>query len=719
MCATTSKLGSSRLHTRIWFRVVASHLSRIFVPVMETSCVLNARLRICLVPVVLASLLPLFKSSLSAQTLPIMPLPATVVPGAGSFSIDGGFQISLEGYTEPRLERARQRFLDNLAAETGILHLPPASPEQPQFVIRTAGPSETVQRLGEDESYHLEVSPAKVLLSAPNPLGILHGLQTFLQLVQATPQGFAVAAVTIDDKPRFPWRGLMIDSGRHFIPLDVIRRNLDGMEAVKMNVFHWHLSEDQGFRIESKTFPLLQEKGSDGLYYRQDEVRGIIEYARDRGIRVVPEFDMPGHAGSWFVGYPDLASGTGPYHIERKWGIFDPAMDPTRESTYQFLDRFIGEMTALFPDAYFHIGGDECNGKEWDANPRIQQFMREHGIKTDAALQAYFTGRVQKLVTQHHKITIGWDEVLQPDTPKDVVIQSWRGQDSLAQAARRGYSGILSSGYYVDLNESAAQHYAVDPMEDATVNLTPEQQSRILGGEATMWSEYATPENIDSRIWPRTAAIAERLWSPQNTKDVDSMYRRLAIVSQDLTYYGLPYKANSEADLQRMVGNADPSSLKVLASVVEPPKEYERESLRSYDLYTPLNRMVDAVPPESNRAREFRNLTSRIAAGKATQDDWRQVRQWLTLWHDNDAGLQPLLTRYALTQELIPVSHNLSQAAAIGLSALDALQNNQPVSASSQRQQLSALKSMEAPQAVLLDMAVPGVETLVRATRTQ
>ena len=165
------------------------------------------------------------------------------------------------------------------------------------------------------------------------------------------------------------------------MPLDVVYRTLDGMEAVKLNVFHWHLSDDQGFRVESKKFPLLQEKGSDGLFYTQEEIRGVIEYARDRGIRVVPEFDMPGHTTAWFVGYPDIASGPGPYQIERNWGIFDPAMDPTRDSTYKFLDTFIGEMTGLFPDAYFHVGGDECNGKAWDANPRIQEFMKAHATK--------------------------------------------------------------------------------------------------------------------------------------------------------------------------------------------------------------------------------------------------------------------------------------------------------------------------------------------------
>ncbi len=511
--------------------------------------------------------------------LPIMPLPAHAVQGSGNLSIDGGLQVRLEGYTEPRLERARDRFLAHLAAETGILPVPAQPGDHPTLVIKTAGPSAPVQQLGEDESYHLEVSPTGAVLSAPNPLGILHGLQTFLQLVHTTPQGFAVDAVTIDDQPRFPWRGLMLDVGRHFMPLETVRQTLDGMEAVKLNVFHWHLSENQGFRVESKTYPLLQEKGSDGLYYTQDEIRGIIEYARDRGIRVVPEFDMPGHATAWFVGYPDLASGKGPYQIEREWGIFDPAMDPTRESTYEFLDRFFAEMTALFPDAYFHIGGDECNGKEWDANPRIQQYMREHNIKDNAALQAYFTARVQKLVTKRGKITVGWDEVLQPDTPKDVVIQSWRGQESLAQAARGGNRGILSTGYYIDLNQPASQHYAVDPMEGATAQLTPEQQKLILGGEAAMWSEFVTPENVGSRIWPRTAAIAERLWSPQDVKDVESMYARLAIVSEKLNYFGQTYKAEEEQMLDRLSGDQASPALKVLASVVEPPKEYARENL--------------------------------------------------------------------------------------------------------------------------------------------
>ena len=319
-----------------------------------------------------------------------------------------------------------------------------------------------------------------------------------------SPEGFAAPAVNIKDTPRFPWRGLMIDSGRHFIPLEVLRRNIDGMEAVKMNVFHWHLSENQGFRVESKKFPKLHENGlGRPCFYTQEEIRGLIAYARERGIRVVPEFDMPGHSTAWFVGHPELASGPGPYEIERKWGVFDPAMDPTNEKVYKFLDEFIGEMAKLFPDHFFHVGGDEVNGKEWDANPKIQEFIRAHGLKGNAGLQLYFNKKLQAIVSKHGKSMVGWDEVLDPTLPKDIVIQSWRGQASLAEAAKQGYRGILSNGYYLDLGWSAARHYAVDPMGEAAVNLSAEEKARILGGESCMWSEYVNAENIDSRIWPR------------------------------------------------------------------------------------------------------------------------------------------------------------------------------------------------------------------------
>ncbi len=593
---------------------------------------------------------------------------------------------------------------------------------QPDFIVQTSKASDPVQQLGEDESYHLEVTTTQVKLTAPNPLGVLHGLQTFLQLVRTTPQGFSVPVVTIDDQPRFPWRGLMIDVSRHFIPIPVIEHDLDGMEAVKLNVFHWHLSDDQGFRVESKKFPLLQEKGSDGLYYTQDQIHQVIDYARDRGIRVVPEFDMPCHTASWFVGYPQLASSPTPYHIAIHMGVHSAAMDPTKESTYKFLNTFIGEMAALFPDQYFHIGGDECNGKEWNANPEIQSFMKAHGLATNAALQAYFTAKVQKLVAKHHKIMEGWDEVLQPETPKDVVIQSWRGLASLSQAARQGNRGILSTPYYLNLDFPTSSYYLADPLGGEAATLDPEQKSRILGGEAAMWSEYVSAETINSQIWPYLAAVAERFWSPQQVRDVDSMYSRLAIVSRRLEYSGLNSGADVNVMLQRMSRDPDPVPLKVFAAVVGPPTGYKRYRLEggpSYTTSTPLNRLIDVVPPESERARKFHNLAQQIVAGTATAEQRQQARQWLTVWRDNDTKLQPLLVQSELTQELVPLSHDLNQVATIGLQALDDLENNRSVTAQDRQHNLDLLQSAEQPQAILLDMVAPSVELLVQATRTE
>jgi hexosaminidase len=483
-------------------------------------------------------------------------------------------------------------------------------------------------------------------------------------------------------------------------------------------VLHWHLSDNQGFRIESKKFPKLQKMGSDGLYYTQEEARELVAYAADRGIRVVPEFDMPGHATSWFVGYPELASGKGPYAIERKWGVFDPAMNPTEERTYRFLDEFIGEMAYLFPDRYFHIGGDEVNGVEWSANPAIRAFMRAHGIKNNDALQAHFNQRVQALVNKHGKIMMGWDEILNPRLPKSIVIQSWRGQQSLATAATEGYRGLLSSGYYLDLNQPAAQHYAVDPMRGPTANLTPDESARILGGEACMWAEYVSPENVDSRIWPRAAAIAERLWSPEGVTDVDSMYQRLEGTSRWLDSFGLTHNASYDPMLRRIAGTDDIRALRILADLVEPVKDYTRSKLATAEATaaTPLNRLVDAARPESAAARHFATLVAALLAGGMKPDTEAQARTLLARWRDNDTSLEPVARDSFLMQEAVPISRDLSTLGAVGLEALDYLDRGQPSPEQWRAEQLARIAEAEKPQAQLLLMIAPSIRTLVETS---
>jgi hexosaminidase len=662
------------------------------------------------------SLCASFAAAQIPSALSLMPVPAKVQVGNGAMVIDQFFTAASTGTSDARLERGIARFLDDLSRQTGMpLTVRPSDSSHATLTIHAQGPGRKVQELGEDESYTLEINMSHATLTAPTTLGALHGLQTFLQLVAPTSAGFAVPVVIINDAPRFPWRGLLIDVCRHFIPLDVMKRNLDGMAAMKMNVLHWHLSDNEGFRVESKRFPKLHELGSEGHFYTQAEVREFIAYAHDRGIRVMPELEMPGHSRSLVVGYPELASQPGPYKAGRI-AQAEPALDVTQEKTYKFLDKLIGEMAKLFPDAYLHIGGDEVDDKPWDSNPKIQEFIHAHGMKNNRDLQAYFNQRLQKIVSKHGKIMMGWDEVLHPDLPKTVVVQSWRGQESLAAAAKQGYRGLLSYGYYLDLIWPAARHYAVDPMSGGAASLTPEEQQRILGGEACMWSEFITPETIDSRIWPRLAAIAERFWSPQNVTDPKSMYQRMDEVSWRLGWLGLTHESSYLPMLRRLAGREDIAALRVLADVVEPTKDYTRTEVFPQPpvTSTPLNRLADAARPESVVARNFSGLVDRYLQNVEQKSAAEgQIRDWLTQWQQNHANLQTLLDQSFLLAEDKPLSADLSALAAAGLQALDALDKGQSLLDAWRTEQLAVVARSSSPRANLLLMVAPPIQKLI------
>jgi hexosaminidase len=663
-------------------------------------------------------LLTSFAAGQSPAQLDLTPMPSSVQSGKGKLLIKRSFSVAVSGYRDGTLDRGVQRFIAEVSHETGMrLDEPNVAENNAVLLIHAEHGRESAEKVGEDESYELTASGSDAKLTAPNPLGVLHGLQTFLQLITAGADGFSVPAVTIRDKPRFVWRGLLIDPARHFIPLNVLERNIDGMAAVKMNVLHLHLSDNEGFRVESKRFPKLQEMGSDGLYYTQEDIRHLVAYAHDRGIRVMPEFDIPAHSRSWFVGYPELASTPGTYRIEP--GGVDTVMDPTQDRTYKFLEKFVAEMAKLFPDAYFHIGGDEVNGKPWDNNPKIQAFMHSHALKNNQDLQAYFNQHLEKIVSKHHKIMVGWDEVLRPDLPKNIVVQSWRGQESLATAAQQGYSGILSFGYYLDLMWPAAQHYSVDPMSGTASMLNSEEKARILGGEACMWGEWISPENLDSRLWPRTAAIAERLWSPQETQDVSSMYSRLENLSWRLEWLGLTHRSHEVPMLHRMAGVDDTSALRTLADVVEPVKDYARfEAVKGdWDFRAPLNRLVDAANPESNTARRFQQLVQQYIQSRfKDQGAEAEIRALLTEWRDNDGKLRPVLENSFLLREVIPLSEELSTLGGSGLAALDYLQKAEPARQPWRAQQITQLEAASMPKADLLLTVVTPVRQLVEAT---
>jgi len=645
----------------------------------------------------------------------LMPVPAAFQFLAGRLKIDASFTVATDDHTDARLEAGIYRASRRLEGRTGFEFARGAAsnPQTATLLIQCKGPGSSVPSIREDESYSLDVSDKQALLKAATVVGALRGLETFLQLLEGDREGYFIPSVSIQDKPRFQWRGLLIDVGRHFEPLEVIKRNLDGMAAVKLNVLHWHLTEDQGFRIESKRYPKLQQMGSDGLYYTQDQVREIIAYARDRGIRVMPEFDMPGHATSWLVAYPEFGSAPGPYKIERKNGIFDPVFDPTREELYKFLEGFFTEIAQLFPDEYIHIGGDENEGHQWSNNAQIQAFMKAKGIKDNHALQAYFNQRMSRILRKLGKKMIGWDEILDPDLPKDTVIHSWRGPASLAEAARKGFDGILSSGFYIDLMYPASQHYKVDPVAPDS-NLSESELAHILGGEATMWGEWVSPETIDSRIWPRTAAIAERLWSPRNVTDVDDMYRRLEAVSLELEELGLTHLKNVDMMLRRLTRTNEIGPLKTLVSVVEPVKQYHRSQTHPATMLSPLTRLIDAATPDGRAAREFDRLVDGLLSDAPFfRRNREQIRVVLTRWRDVRPSLEVTIDRSPILREAEQLPRDLSDIGVAGLEALAYLAADVPPPVEWRTAKLAMLEEASKPKAEVEFAIIAPVRKLI------
>lgn len=610
----------------------------------------------------------------------LMPMPRLLELGSGELAITSSFTVAVDGGgATPRLAGGVWRMLRRLSDRSGLF-FPPSTfldlegQTAPAMTVKVERPGKLA--LGEDESYTLAVDGSGIRLESATDIGALRGLETLLQLVTLDDRGVTVPLVRIEDAPRFPWRGLMIDSSRHFMPVEVVKRNLDGMAAVKLNVLHWHLADDQGFRVECLAYPRLHEAASDGLYYARAQIREVQDYAAERGIRVVPEFDLPGHATAWATAYPELASLPGPYRIERSWGIFDPTVNPIREETYRFLDVFFTEMAALFDDEFLHIGGDENNGNQWAANPEIAAYMAREGYTDTLAMQRYFNERVLEIFTRLGKRMIGWDEIFQEGLPKSIVIHSWRGRESLAAAASRGYAGILSNGYYIDLMQPTDDHYLNDPLP-ADSTLPEEARGLILGGEATMWAEFVTPETVDSRIWPRTAAIAERLWSPGSVTDIVDMYRRLDWVSLLLEEHGLQHLKNRPMLLRRLCQCRDLDGLETLLGAVEPVKIYRRNALRKdtaypYTQLSPLSRLVDVAAADAAPARHFRWTVERMLAdGFTTAADVEAARALLELWRDNHTAVTETLRASPALVEMEPLSAALVEAATIGLEALE------------------------------------------------
>jgi len=613
----------------------------------------------------------------------LMPWPQEFSAKSGYFQISEDFNVLIksEANKASRVYSASTRFLRYLTNKTGVFindglaQFPSDDMDSASLIISFE--KEALVKMGIDESYELKVTANGIEINATTDIGAMHGLSTLLQLIIVKDGVYVIPEVIIKDAPRFVWRGLMMDVSRHFMPVEVVKRNLDAMAFVKLNVFHWHLSDDQGFRVESKSLPKLHEMASDGQFYTQNQIIDIVQYADERGIRVVPEFDVPGHATAFLTAYPEFASKKeGDYSLERYAGIFDPTLDPTNENTYIFLDTLFKEMTPLFPDQYFHIGGDENEGKQWTENIAIQKFMKKNKLKDNHALQTYFNIKLEKILAKYDKTLMGWEEIMTENMPKTALIHSWKGVNegmepgqSLVAAVKNGYQTILSNGYYIDLLLSVEEHYLVDPMPNTP--LSEEEARRILGGEATMWSELVTPVTMDSRIWPRTAAIAERFWSAKSVDDVDDMFRRLNTISEMLELIGITHLQVKDYLFRNIANYNDTKALKDLSYISEPFKIYSRNAGGTeYKSFSPFTLFADVCTVDAKDVRPFRSLVQHYTS---TGDEAakKEIIIYLSRWSEINNKLTLIESDAPLVARIIPYAKRVGEIADLMINAMN------------------------------------------------
>ena len=615
----------------------------------------------------------LANAQIKTDALNLMPWPQSISVTNGSFALDKNFKVNITGNPNPRIFARTSQFLRRLDGRTGLFFdqgFVTKINEFPSAQLQINCSQSGKVGINQDESYQLEIQSNKITINANSDLGAMHALETLLQLLQNNSTSYYFPTVTISDSPRFTWRGLMIDAARHFQPVDVIKRNLDAMAAMKMNVFHWHLTDDQGWRIELKNHPKLTQLASDGNYYTQEEIKNIVKYADERGIMVIPEIDVPGHGTAILTAYPEVGSklnfDKNTYSLERNSGIFTPTLDPSNPKTYQLLSEIFDEVCPLFSGNYFHIGGDENEGKDWDSNPKIQEFKKKNNFENNHELQTYFTMQLIPMLKKHNKTLMGWEEIMTKNLSKDAIIHSWKGSNegiaagqSLVNAVKNGYKTVLSNGYYIDLMQGVESHYLNDPMPK-NITLTAEEKARILGGEAPMWSELVTPTTIDSRIWPRTAAIAERLWSNENITDMASLRKRMNVISLQLEELGITHIRNKEVLLRNISNNQTNTALEDFSNICEPLKLYSRNSEGTeYKTYSPFTLFADACTPDAKDALGFDAAVTNYLKNKNSENQLL-VTDYLKKWINTNTKLIELSSNAPLIQPLLPLSKSLS-----------------------------------------------------------
>lgn len=476
-----------------------------------------------------ALLLPAFSLlAQGAHAQALIPQPDQVRAGRGSFALNRNVRI-----VAPADRRAQEiaAFLrDGIRKDSGITLRIGAATDQPRIELR-ADPS--VQG---EEAYRLTVAPRRVEIVAADDRGLFWGVQTLRQLLPSGHRAeLSIPAVRIDDAPRYAWRGVMLDAARHFIPVPLVKQQIDLFSRYKLNVLHWHLTDDQGWRIEIRKYPKLTSVGAwrteadgsrSGGFYTQQDIRDIVEYARRRNVMVVPEIEMPGHASAAVAAYPSLSCPKQPMAVPATWGVFTDIYCAGDEATFAFLHEVLNEVAALFPAPYIHIGGDEVPKQQWAQSASSRQRMHDEHLADVEGLQSWFVQRIQRDLAARGKTLVGWDEILEGGADRNAVVEMWRGDAEAAKALANGNRLVVAGPFYLDtsIDELTLQDiYRINPFA------TPAyagHQAQVLGAEAPLWSEYVTPRNLEAMLYPRVLALAERLWNP-DAHDYADFQRRV------------------------------------------------------------------------------------------------------------------------------------------------------------------------------------------------
>ncbi len=503
----------------------------------------------------------------TGQTTALVPVPKEVSVKTGVFRINKSTKVLYHPESEELKSTAE--FLAGLISKgTGFNILTVAAqsglPDEGSILL-VMEDSDIVE-----EGYALTVSPQSVVIESQDAAGVFYGVQTLRQLlpvkVEIAHSGkrakWEVPAVEIRDEPRYGYRGLHLDVGRHFFPVEFVKSYLDVMALHKLNKFHWHLTEDQGWRIEIKAYPRLAEVAafrdetlighySDqphkfdgeryGGYYTHEEIKEVVEYAGKLHIDVIPEIEMPGHSLAALAAYPELGCTGGPYEVARYWGVFNEVYCAGKEGTFEFLENVLAEVIELFPYEYIHIGGDECPKERWEECPECQARIGAEGLKDEHELQSYFIKRIEKFLGEHDRKIIGWDEILEGGLAPEATVMSWRGTAGGVEAAKQGHDVIMTpTGYcYFDYYQAPPENEPlaigglltlkkVYSYEPATEDLTGEEAQFIRGVQGNLWTEYIkTGWYAEYMAYPRACALSEIAWSPKDSRNYQDFYRRL------------------------------------------------------------------------------------------------------------------------------------------------------------------------------------------------